>query len=33
VTKTAEFVAQLRGTTYEAIDRIVSVNAARLFGW
>jgi TatD DNase family protein len=33
VTKTAEFVAQLRGTTYEAIERIVSANAARLFGW
>ena len=33
VTKTAEFVAQLRGTTYEAIDRIVSANAARLFAW
>jgi TatD DNase family protein len=33
VTKTAAFVAQLRGTTYEGIDRIVSANAARLFGW
>jgi TatD DNase family protein len=33
VTRTAEFVAELRGTTYEAIDRIVSANAARLFGW
>jgi TatD DNase family protein len=33
VTTTAEYVAQLRGTTYEAIDRIVSANAARLFGW
>jgi TatD DNase family protein len=33
VTKTAEFVAQLRGTTYEAIEQIVTANAARLFGW
>ena len=33
VAKTAEFVAELRGTTYEAIDRIVSANSARLFGW
>jgi TatD DNase family protein len=33
VTKTAEFVAQLRGTSYEAIDQIVSANSARLFGW
>jgi TatD DNase family protein len=33
VTKTAEFVAELRGTSYEAIEQIVSANAARLFGW
>jgi TatD DNase family protein len=33
VTKTAEFVAELRGTTYEAIERIVSDNSTRLFGW
>jgi TatD DNase family protein len=33
VTKTAEFVAELRGTTYEELERIVSANAARLFGW
>jgi TatD DNase family protein len=33
VTKTAEFVAQLRATSYEAIDQIVSANSARLFGW
>lgn len=33
VTKTAEFVARLRGTSYEAIEQIVSANSARLFGW
>jgi TatD DNase family protein len=33
VTRTAEFVAELRGTTYEALERTVSANAARLFGW
>jgi TatD DNase family protein len=33
VTKTAKFVAKLRGTTYEAIETIVSANSARLFGW
>ena len=33
VTKTAQFVADLRGTTYEAIEQIVSANATRLFGW
>jgi TatD DNase family protein len=33
VTRTAKFVAQLRGTSYEEIERIVSANAARLFGW
>jgi TatD DNase family protein len=33
VTSTAEFVAELRGTSYEALDRIVTDNAARLFGW
>jgi TatD DNase family protein len=33
VTRTAQFVAELRGTTYDAVDEIVSANAARLFGW
>jgi len=33
VTDTAAFVAELRGTTIEIIDRIVSANSARLFGW
>jgi TatD DNase family protein len=33
VTKTAEFVAELRGTSYEALERTVGANAARLFGW
>jgi TatD DNase family protein len=33
VTRTAEFVAELRGTTYEALERTVGANAARLFGW
>src|SRR5262245_13005158 len=33
VTKTAEFVARLRGTTYEALEQVVSANSARLFGW
>jgi TatD DNase family protein len=33
VTSTAEFVAQLRGMSYEALDRVVSDNSARLFGW
>jgi TatD DNase family protein len=33
VTSTAAFVAELRGTTYEAIEQTVSANAARLFGW
>jgi TatD DNase family protein len=33
VTKTAEFVARLRGTTYDAIEQLVGANSARLFGW
>ena len=33
VTKTAAFVAKLRGTTYEAIEQLVAANSARLFGW
>jgi TatD DNase family protein len=33
VTKTAEFVAKLRDTTYEALEQVVSANSARLFGW
>jgi TatD DNase family protein len=33
VTKTAEFVAKLRGTTYDAIEQLVGANSARLFGW
>ena len=33
VTKTAEFVAQLRGTTYDSLEQVVSANSARLFGW
>jgi TatD DNase family protein len=33
VTSTAEFVAELRGTSYEQLDQIVSDNSARLFGW
>jgi TatD DNase family protein len=33
VTETAAFVAELRGTTYEALEQTVAANAARLFGW
>jgi TatD DNase family protein len=33
VTQTAEFVAELRGSSYESLERVVSANAARLFGW
>ena len=33
VTDTARYVAELRGTSYEDLDRVVSANAARLFGW
>lgn len=33
VRRVAEFVAELRGTTLEAIARATSANAARLFGW
>jgi TatD DNase family protein len=33
VTHTARFVAQRRGTSYEELERVVSRNAAALFGW
>jgi TatD DNase family protein len=33
VTETARYVAEIRGTSYEELDRVVSANAARLFGW
>jgi TatD DNase family protein len=33
VTFTAEFVAELRGTTYESLEQVVRANSARLFGW
>jgi TatD DNase family protein len=33
VTHTARFVAELRETTYEELDRLVERNAARVFGW
>jgi TatD DNase family protein len=33
VTHTARFVAERRGMTYEELDRVVSRNAAGLFGW
>lgn len=33
VTHTAEAVAEARGIGYERLDRIVSENSARLFGW
>jgi TatD DNase family protein len=33
VTITAEFVAELRGTSYETLEQVVSANSARLFGW
>lgn len=30
---TADFVAELRGVTYEELERTVESNAARVFGW
>ncbi len=33
VTKTAEFVAGLRGIGYDELEHIVRANSARLFGW
>jgi TatD DNase family protein len=33
VTHTARHVAELRGTSYEELDRTVEANAARVFGW
>jgi len=33
VVRTAAHVAELRGVTYEELDRVVERNAARVFGW
>jgi TatD DNase family protein len=33
VVHTARFVAELRGVTYEELERTVEANAARVFGW
>lgn len=33
VTETAKFVAQMRQQSYETVDRLVTANAARVFGW
>jgi TatD DNase family protein len=33
VTHTARFVAELRGISYEELERTVEQNAARVFGW
>jgi TatD DNase family protein len=33
VTHTARFVAERRGVSYDALERIVDANAATLFGW
>jgi TatD DNase family protein len=33
VAATAEAVAELRGTSYDELDSVVTANAARLFGW
>ena len=33
VTRTAEFVADLRGVSYEQLEATVEANAARVFGW
>ncbi len=33
VVATARFVAELRGVSYEELDRTVTANAASLFGW
>jgi TatD DNase family protein len=33
VVHTARFVAELRGVSYEELERVVEENAARVFGW
>jgi TatD DNase family protein len=33
VTHTARFLAEVRGVSYEELERIVEANAARVFGW
>ena len=33
VARTAEFVAELRGVSYEQLEATVEANAARTFGW
>jgi TatD DNase family protein len=33
VVRTAEWVAELRGISYEALERIVEENAARVLRW
>jgi TatD DNase family protein len=33
VTATGRFLAELRGTSFEQMDSLLSANAARLFGW
>jgi TatD DNase family protein len=33
VTQTADYVAQLRGSSYAEVESIVAANSARLFGW
>jgi TatD DNase family protein len=33
VTRTAEYVAELRGVSYEQLEATVESNAARVFGW
>src|SRR5436305_11026958 len=33
VVKTAQHVADLRGVSYEELERVVERNAARVFGW
>jgi TatD DNase family protein len=33
VTKTAQYLAELRGTTYDELESIVTANSARLFEW
>jgi len=33
VVATAQFVAELRGVSYEQLDAAVERNAARVFGW
>ena len=33
VTRTAQYVAELRGVSYEQLEATVESNAARVFGW